>query len=881
MTDVMTPHTLGEFRVWVIPGLVNASNFFYEFDMGAFRYEPRLIPERLSDRPGGMGTASFRLLRALREENGALINDPGFIDLGGYIAVTKEISDTAFDRTKVVFWGYIGRRDISQLAGGIDKVGTVTARGLGHLLDTIQLSGFKQASTPGGAVSELLSPPTFNLEGDGGTIIGNKTTTEGSIPVFAALPSLCSPTALFSREEVLAHILKYCKPAGIPRMILASAVSGLIEYLQTTTDREIFALKHLTLKGAIDLLIPRSQGLGWQLVPNINEGETRWTVYAYPLLDSVPAAYGTGYPAASPVNVNASEIESDSVTYHEDAADLYDTVTVEGDNILIGATAAFADGNLAKGWTEAQETAYRAGASAATDYEDLSEEEKKARNEEFRNSPLVSDVFSLVTLNLTSATINRSATPGTGAGALPLVPAITWTGTAATVSESLHRTPYLPAARLSRVVPWEIGKKGDGTDDRDAAAKARPEHMKPRVFRYMEEPPEGESICADLLVPTTLGGVSRPSPTVTPDDRTPGLRIAFSPSEYMALNHWNDDANAVSRIGTIEENTRTFDYETLAATLGIPSDQCVRVSIQRAGVADGKERAELIVRDKRLQCWVMLDGSIVGTLADGTADRVSGNVFVRNDFPTAQRMATALAAFAFRKRTSISVTLAEPDNLPAWASIGTMIGQITEAPAVGPAPTVVADAYTVVEAVDYDLTRERPRVTISTTLPSPPSMGGAGSSPTSGGSVSGSLGGTVAQATAQTQDKARDNAGRTASVPTHIGQSPVSVPPYRTVLIDGGNTLETGQQGVVYVEDPGVETVPSAYDPDVTSSFIDGIGRGTLYVNQVAQDGYVLVVCDDRGSFRNCLVASDAVWVGDPVSIPVDGGGSVQAYPVG
>ena len=108
-----------------------------------------------------------------------------------------------------------------------------------------------------------------------------------------------------------------------------------------------------------------------------------------------------------------------------------------------------------------------------------------------------------------------------------------------------------------------------------------------------------------------------------------------------------------------------------------------------------------------------------------------------------------------------------------------------------------------------------------------------------------------------------------------------SVPGYKYVLIDGGNTLETGQDGVIYVEPPGVEEVPSAYDPNATSTFIDGIGRGTLYINGVAQSGYVLVVCDDRGSFRNCLVESDVVWVGDAVSIPVDGGGTVSAYPVG
>lgn len=62
------------------------------------------------------------------------------------------------------------------------------------------------------------------------------------------------------------------------------------------------------------------------------------------------------------------------------------------------------------------------------------------------------------------------------------------------------------------------------------------------------------------------------------------------------------------------------------------------------------------------------------------------------------------------------------------------------------------------------------------------------------------------------------------------------------IAIDGGNTLATGQSGIKYQSSP-VTNVPSAYDPTVTSSFIDGIGRGTLYINGVSQ-GYVLVILD-------------------------------------
>jgi hypothetical protein len=102
--------------------------------------------------------------------------------------------------------------------------------------------------------------------------------------------------------------------------------------------------------------------------------------------------------------------------------------------------------------------------------------------------------------------------------------------------------------------------------------------------------------------------------------------------------------------------------------------------------------------------------------------------------------------------------------------------------------------------------------------------------------------------------------------------------PYMFVLIDGGNTLDSGQDGVVFVESPGVEEVPSAYDPDVTSTFIDGIGRGTLYINNEAQPGYVLVVNDNRGVNQNAIIEGEAAFTTRSVAIPVDGGGFVYAY---
>lgn len=111
------------------------------------------------------------------------------------------------------------------------------------------------------------------------------------------------------------------------------------------------------------------------------------------------------------------------------------------------------------------------------------------------------------------------------------------------------------------------------------------------------------------------------------------------------------------------------------------------------------------------------------------------------------------------------------------------------------------------------------------------------------------------------------------------GASAVSL---RTVSVVSGQTLTSGQAGVKY-SSAAVTSVPSAYDPAVTSTFIDGIGRGTLYVNGIVQSGYVLLLNDSTCAIQRALVVSDVVAVQNAVSIPVAGdpnGASVSVYPI-
>lgn len=102
----------------------------------------------------------------------------------------------------------------------------------------------------------------------------------------------------------------------------------------------------------------------------------------------------------------------------------------------------------------------------------------------------------------------------------------------------------------------------------------------------------------------------------------------------------------------------------------------------------------------------------------------------------------------------------------------------------------------------------------------------------------------------------------------------------RTLIIEGGNTLETGQDGILFYDAGVIESVPSAYDPDVDTTFIDGIGRARMIENGGLLPNYVLVANDYNGTMRNALFNGDPISTGGYRVIPVDGGGSVRVWTV-
>ncbi len=110
-----------------------------------------------------------------------------------------------------------------------------------------------------------------------------------------------------------------------------------------------------------------------------------------------------------------------------------------------------------------------------------------------------------------------------------------------------------------------------------------------------------------------------------------------------------------------------------------------------------------------------------------------------------------------------------------------------------------------------------------------------------------------------------DLARLTARVPLRHVATPTSS--LNFIRVVGGNTLTTGQAGVKYVYSL-IATVPSLYDAAVDTSFIDGIGRGSLYAGGVYQ-GIVLFALDPSCTLNRALVVGDVFVVAATKAVPL------------
>ncbi len=789
--------TVPAVRVFILPaqslgGLPDGrSGFSYPWSSNFVECK-RLIPVgKSSTLPGGMGSASFRLLRQNRyEPAGGLVNSgDDNVVAGSYIAISIG--------GEYVWYGWITSISTEQLAQSEDQVGSVSASGLGALLDGTQIQGFKRvkstaptddAGDPIGFPTDINVIPTMNLSISDSEIIGNCHVLAGTSPVNTVRPTLygfadkddqCGTGSeqVWNRWRALCHVVAFCTPLGIPK-ILVEAPASVIAALDDVSILETFDLDGLTMKGAIDLLVPRSRGYGWKLTPR---DALHWVIEIY-----THDFNGDYTQENAPIAIDISDLAVKSVGYVESATDAYDEIVIRGSPHVSCASYSIADDNIERGWTDQQQTDYTNGAMFATGYSTAEADERKERNRGVRNGPGLCDVYQHFIFKSRSSDGNvyTSAAPGYGLGStvdIAAVPSIYWDGNHVTayLFKENSKFPNIANAKILRTIPWPVGVKSNGIDERSESQKARLEYLSPRLFRVPADYGEDSTKWIDLIA---SGGEEekkeRGTPEISSDDRFGGFRVKYSPPEMLARNHWfsGPDEEDTDLLPDADDKERPIDYEDLVITVAVESDQYLEVKRRKPGIDNGPFgdaliRRRLTISIPKLKCWVVVNGAVIGVNGDGSPNSIavtnsdiptdtSGSVFVtRNDYPTAELYANMVAAWAFEKRKSLSISIAMSEELPAWANIGTMIGGVFD--------TSTVQCNTVVEAVSYDFNSQSPGIEISTTLPAMPQFNGGSvsNSPTAGGSISSALGGTVAQAVSKLQKEVLDIKRDTQKIP--------------------------------------------------------------------------------------------------------------------
>lgn len=749
--------SVSTFEAWVLA----PSGSDYSWRTSGWVKETRLIPTRFNRRTGNTGSASFRILKVRRQEVGFATYRSTGQDLfvGSWIVITRGNTAASLNWSLVEWWGTLQSTQ-EEPDQSLGYIGTAQAAEVGPLLDTISMTGW-MAGIAGAVPRSIEAPTTFNLNGEDGEVIGNRTTDNLGTEMLCSIPGDCGKAAanLWTRKRLLDYWRSWLLPDTFPVPAL-SFPADVTTYLSDTATPEVYDLNPLSVKGALDLFLPRPHGLGWRL--NLAAGGS-WRLDAWALLDA--AEDGIPKQTATDVDLTGDGTVK-SISYDINESTWYDEVVVLGAPILFCGSLAASDAAWINKWTTgvgSQEATWKTGST-----ESLVGSKLKDACAKIREGANVRDVFVRFGIGgyAYAGTLHRSAAPGGTAesAALAWFPTFTWDGTTVTPDNTAGADPLWTAARVERQLPWPIGvpgsiTPGSSSDPRDAAAKAQPAYLEPRVFIYDSAL---TPTWRDLLVDEKHGRETRGGASVECDDRGPDLRIRCSPPEWLAGGDW---ASIVKpRIGIQGSNAPygAYDYRKMVVTVAMRSDQRLRVVKRRAGVAANQVRRRLVLEDDKLQFWWAHEGTVVGIKADGTPDRITAAAWLRNDWPTAEKRARANAAWALTTRYTATIVLARPDYLPAWAVVGTLLGTITNGDTADTVGSVIED-------ISFDLS-DTPSATITTDVPDGLTFGrGGGGSPAGGGPISLQLGATVPQAVATVQQEL-------GQVRRDLARSPVVLP---------------------------------------------------------------------------------------------------------
>jgi len=250
-----------------------------------------------------------------------------------------------------VFYGYIPSDVLNPDDGQI-----FTVYGLSHLMDRDQISNGH--ASQGGAEIALGYLPAFNRRSEKGqTVLGNRTTA-----MLANCHLFSSDGAIWSNSDIITYLLEKHNPTGIAfRFDGDKAILGL--------TFGVYDLAGMTLFQALNVLIDRRRGVGWDIKVGVGALVNAVTIQVYSMLSSEIKVGAIVLPAAKVVSTPDFTGNKDfNCEIQKDYARSYKKVTVKGGYLVSCFSVGGVLGNLEEAWTAAEESAYADGAKNAAGY---------------------------------------------------------------------------------------------------------------------------------------------------------------------------------------------------------------------------------------------------------------------------------------------------------------------------------------------------------------------------------------------------------------------------------------------------------------------------------------------------------------------------------
>ena len=447
------------------------------------------------------------------------------------------------------------KRGTKVLASGVQ---TFTCYGLEQLLADWPIRS--SLINDGGSLNEVQRPLTFNRGG------------RPNRSAYKILDTYCfesdkTVARFWSTRDIVEYLLENQTPldsTGAKLVPFKLAGMALPDW-----DKPEVAQETQSCLSLLTALINRRQMLSWRLVVDEELDEVHVDVFS--LAETKITLPITGSPEIA-ASTRQRSLAFDRETcarasLKQSQVGVYDQVVVRGARMRAVGSFSFADGTLVAGWDSSLQTLYDAGASLATGYAALDDEETRIRNAHARGVPRFEEVYSYLRIPIDW---NQEVADGENGFTNPLFPG-TVLGKSPVFLGECFVEPTLP---LIQGIDYSLTRIADGAPGvADFSIATNLEEMPPLVFFRRPDKPT-KWVAADKL---GMGGELPKAFEVAGNTRFSVSVQVPHESHGVLIRVQGDPQHAIAPIDFaplgVDESLGGFDWRDAIVTMSLPFDE--------------------------------------------------------------------------------------------------------------------------------------------------------------------------------------------------------------------------------------------------------------------------------------------------------------------